>query len=439
MIVLNSDVLFREYNEFLYLNNIRNHKILLLNTDSKELLDFFKSSREENEIYCFIKDYYCLNDDEVRNVYDEVIVPLLDDGVLLDDGETKAALSEGNDFGGDTIETLDYLHSYMENNHVLFSVTMELTYNCNLKCDHCYVSSQKRKEIETDKIKSILDELKDLNVASIVFTGGEVFTRKDAIEIIEYASQLGFMIDVFSNGTLVTEELFQRLLKCNLHSFQCSIYSSIPSVHDEFVKRDGSFEKTTALIKRFKECNVFTAIKTCIMNFNYKTFPELKEYANKIGVELQATINIMPKMNGNKKTMEYALNKYDAMNTVLDYLGDTHLDSFCKSDKLCSAGTTSLTIDPYGDIKMCSSLGIVLGNVYEESINEIWHKSPKLKQWLNLSKGDMSECVNCKYNSNCSRCPGIAYSICGNVLSCYDDAYQWAKLSYERRGDYEEV
>ena len=64
----------------------------------------------------------------------------------------------------------------------------ELTYECNLRCRHCYVIKEPRKEeLSCSEIKSVIDQLASLGCLYIVFTGGEVLTRLDFFEIAKYA------------------------------------------------------------------------------------------------------------------------------------------------------------------------------------------------------------------------------------------------------------
>ena len=128
-------------------------------------------------MFCFVDDAIeCLKN--IYNVDDEVefcesicifIEEIVEKNILIQEHKQ--------------IEILNSLEKeisqHYSNNEQLYSATIELTYKCNEKCRHCYVVDEKREEMTTEKIKGILDELSDLNVLNVVFTGGELFTRKD--------------------------------------------------------------------------------------------------------------------------------------------------------------------------------------------------------------------------------------------------------------------
>lgn len=85
---------------------------------------------------------------------------------------------------------------------------VEITNLCNLTCDHCYAWSgpKRRAEISTESILELLDTFEDMGVLQVFLTGGEVFAHKDAVAIIRHARTKTFSTQIFTNGTLITQE-----------------------------------------------------------------------------------------------------------------------------------------------------------------------------------------------------------------------------------------
>jgi len=93
---------------------------------------------------------------------------------------------------------------------------VELTYGCNLHCLHCYTDCYNqhdliKKERTTEEILHTLDELYELGVLWVCFTGGEIFMRKDFLQIYDHAKSKGFLITLFTNGTMFTEAIVDHL------------------------------------------------------------------------------------------------------------------------------------------------------------------------------------------------------------------------------------
>ncbi|MFD7707374.1 radical SAM/SPASM domain-containing protein [Streptomyces sp. NPDC059786] len=85
---------------------------------------------------------------------------------------------------------------------------VETTNLCNLRCRHCYADSALKRpdEISTPRIKALLDDFADMGVLQVFLTGGEIFSHRDAVEIINHARSKPFSTQIFTNGLLVTEE-----------------------------------------------------------------------------------------------------------------------------------------------------------------------------------------------------------------------------------------
>lgn len=81
-------------------------------------------------------------------------------------------------------------------------VQIQITNRCNFECPHCYVSSGMPllNEMTLEQIQSLLLKLKEWGVLQITWSGGEAFSRKNFIEIAQYAYDLGFENSVLTNG-----------------------------------------------------------------------------------------------------------------------------------------------------------------------------------------------------------------------------------------------
>jgi pyruvate-formate lyase-activating enzyme len=79
-----------------------------------------------------------------------------------------------------------------------------LTYNCSLRCKHCYVFSSQRAagKISLSQISYILNEGLDLpNINGIIFGGGEPFTQYPLLlKAVQRARQRGYSVGVATNG-----------------------------------------------------------------------------------------------------------------------------------------------------------------------------------------------------------------------------------------------
>src|SRR3972149_6784926 len=97
--------------------------------------------------------------------------------------------------------------------YIPLGMLFEVTHRCNLGCVHCYLPEgpwgrpkSSRVVLELPEIASIFDQLAESGCLSVTLSGGEVFMRRDFIEIVAAARERGFIVAVFTTGTLLNAE-----------------------------------------------------------------------------------------------------------------------------------------------------------------------------------------------------------------------------------------
>ena len=109
------------------------------------------------------------------------------------------------------------LHQRQSGQRAPLQVSIEVTRRCPLECQHCYNNlpmgdqHARSREMTTEEHFRMLDELVELGCFWLLYTGGEIFARKDFLEIYTYAKKKGFLITLFTNGTLITEKIADYL------------------------------------------------------------------------------------------------------------------------------------------------------------------------------------------------------------------------------------
>ena len=165
-------------------------------------------------------------------------------------------------------------------------VLWEITNTCNYHCIYCIFNSEAKKyedELTTDEVKRTIKELKNNNFTYIKFTGGEPFTRKDMIEILRYASRLGFDMDISTNASLITEDIAKELKNINFPMVHVSLDGNDKYTH-EYVRGENTFERTIRGIRYLTNNYVYTRIGTVI----YKENEDKLEEIVKLAIELKA-------------------------------------------------------------------------------------------------------------------------------------------------------
>jgi radical SAM protein with 4Fe4S-binding SPASM domain len=303
--------------------------------------------------------------------------------------------------------------------YIPFKVDWEITYRCNLRCSHCYqTGASGEKELTTEEIYLALDELADLACLYLTFTGGEIFLRDDFFDIAKYARKKEFAIRLFTNGTLIDERRADKIKDLSPLSVEISLYGMDRLVHENITKISGSYEKTINALKLLRQRNINTVVKCTFMKNNVSEFDKLKDFAQTIGARFVFSLSVIPRIDGSKDVLKNRLNQEQLQELFRsrDWLTAGITEGGIRSYKpLCSAGTNSLYISPYGEVSPCVVLREDCGNLRESPLKEIW-ESPFFKKVRRIELENLKECRRCDSAGYCDRCSGLALLETGDLL-----------------------
>lgn len=112
------------------------------------------------------------------------------------------------------IDVITFDADELEQSTKIDSVTIEITTGCNLRCSHCCVACGDipRVDMDIEDIRQIINWCESKKVSNISFTGGEIFIRKDIMEILGYArNHFNGNIEIMTNGTLLKDNNVSQL------------------------------------------------------------------------------------------------------------------------------------------------------------------------------------------------------------------------------------
>lgn len=319
----------------------------------------------------------------------------------------------------DVLDPYDSIVKKTLDKFIPFKVDWEITYRCNLNCQHCYQTGPTEdSELSTQKIFSVLDELADLGCLYITFTGGEIFIREDFFEIAEYARQKDFAVRIFTNGTLIDENMADRIKRLNPLTVEISLYAADPLVHESITRIPGSFEKTVNAFKLLNKRNIRTVVKTTFMQNNLYEFDKLNQFAKSINSLFNFSFTVIPKIDGSKEVIKLRLTEaqlkelFTAQRWLVNEIEEGGVRVY---EPLCAAGFNSLYISPYGEIFPCVVLRENCGNVKEKSLKDIW-QGQFFGKIRNIALRDLKECLICSVSGYCDRCAGLAWLEAGDLF-----------------------
>ena len=183
---------------------------------------------------------------------------------------------------------------------------------------------------------------------------------------------------------------------------------------------------------------------------NYNDIDGILKLAEDLGTTIQISLSITPTNEGGMENTKHRLHNSEEYADIMEKV-DNHILLTCsngsyfpdakrdKSRSVCGAGSFSLNINPYGEVYVCNSLLLSLGNVRKQSIDDIWNNSPVLKMIRNFRTDHLKGCENCEHIDKCDFCTGNAMQETGDPLKRYSEActITEAKIIKERRKSHE--
>jgi len=286
-------------------------------------------------------------------------------------------------------------------------IQIELTSRCNERCIHCYIpKNDGNQDMDSGLLWSILDQCWGMGLEQIVFSGGEPMLHPDFWKIIEHEIWNNCKVRVFSNLTLLDDNLADELKKWNVHEVQASLYSVIPAIHDAVTKLPGSCEKTKRGIEMLAGKGVPVFVSCPITKINKGSYPDVLSFARQLKLRSVPGDLIMAQSNRNSGNLEYRLNIVEAMQVIQDVLdNDTAYDAERFSPEYHNPDTiprcvqnvceSMICINAKGEVVPSPEWHYVLGDLNKQTLKDIWGKSSRLKRVQSISLEDFPKCQSC--------------------------------------------
>lgn len=323
-------------------------------------------------------------------------------------------------------------HSWQDLAHkhqIPMCISWELTWQCNLDCVHCYqFKPDLSKELSTNEIFQVMDQLAEAKTLFLVLTGGEPLTRKDFFEICEYARKLNFALTLMTNGTLVDEGVARKLKEISFKDIQVSLLGSTAETHDKITGHQGSFNQAVNALKLMKKEGLNVVTGVTLMRQNFDEYKEIIKLSESLGCHAFVSQFVFPRNDGKKDTLDFRLTD-DQLATFIKTQEDVKPDD--TFSLLCSAGRTGAAINAIGDVLACSAMPIPAGNLREQDFMSIWNDSELFMKIRNLKECDLEECPNCNRRDYCLRCHGQALLEDGNMYGPSAEACRYSKIIQE--------
>ena len=316
------------------------------------------------------------------------------------------------------------IHQHYSGQRAPLEVSIEVTRRCPLDCLHCYNNlpmgdlQARRRELSTEEHFKLLDELAQLGCLWLLYTGGEIFARKDFLEIYTYAKKKGFLITLFTNGTLIGERTADYLRQWPPFAIEITLYGRTKETYEALTGIPDSYERCLRGIALLRDRGLQLKLKTVPTTVNKHEVLAMRQFAEEeLHLEFKFDSLINPRIDCSQSPLAVRLSPEEVV--ALDLHSSKVAAEFRKlaeqeakhppalanieTTYSCGGGMNSFAIDPYGHMSICVLSHQETYDIRSGSVEDGW------KQFLlrvrTRARKTISKCVSCRLHSLCSMCP----------------------------------
>lgn len=323
------------------------------------------------------------------------------------------------------------------------SASFELTPQCNLTCDMCYVrmSSQSVSQYgglgRVDEWLKAAEELKSIGTLFILLTGGEPLLYPGFIELYTSLRKMGFIITINSNGTLITEEIAEFFSRIKPRRINISLYGTSNETYRDLCHIASGYDKCINGLRLLKKYGIDTKINLTLVRKNIKDYPKLIEISREFGfpafISSYTSLFCSSTCTSQLDIPSLRLPPEEVAAIEIEHLKYKYKDKYSEyiiSNNLalqniesavpagfnlsCRAGKSSCWINWRGIMSACVDLAEPSVSLKTNSVSEAWNRIVEECSILPLHK----ECAGCKLSKICDICYANAQNekkYCGSV------------------------
>jgi radical SAM protein with 4Fe4S-binding SPASM domain len=301
---------------------------------------------------------------------------------------------------------------------VPLSGSIEITFKCNLRCVHCYIPDYSgRGEMSTTEIKRILSETADEGCLWMLLTGGEVLCRSDFPEIYMHAKRLGFLLTVFSNGTLIDERIADLLAEYRPFGIEFTLYGLSDETYLRTTGFPGRFTRVRRAIDLLLERKVALSLKAVAIDPLRGEIEKMAEFCASLGVRFRYDAIVHGRLDGSLAPTQVRSSpdtvvEYDATDAARfaewlkyykQYVKPAPSSPYLMS---CGAGVNSFHVTPQGMLLSCEALPLDGYDLRRGTFREGWYGA--VGDIRQRRAEAFNVCAPCELKALCDRCPATA-------------------------------
>ena len=298
------------------------------------------------------------------------------------------------------------------------AVLAELTHRCPLQCPYCSnpldleAASQ---ELTTAEWCKVMDELAEIGVLQIHFSGGEPTVRKDLTALVRHATGVGLYSNLITSAVMLTRDRLAELADAGLSHVQISVQGAEPVLADRVGGFRNGHAKKLEAARWTREVGLPLTINAVMHRQNLHQLPQIIDLAVALeadrlevanvqyyGWALKNRQSLIPTLAQVEDTNRIVAEAQSRLAGVLD-IDYVVPDYYAQRPKQCMGGwgRQFFNISPAGKVLPCHAAESITGMAFDsvrgnKSIRWIWDNSAAFNAYRGT--GWMPEpCKSCDF------------------------------------------
>jgi radical SAM protein with 4Fe4S-binding SPASM domain len=355
-----------------------------------------------------------------------------------------------------------------------YVVSWNLTYRCNLACEHCYLDAggtplvatenfADRSELGTEECFRVIDEIAAFAPECLtILTGGEPLLRRDILEIVQRAAERELWVVVGTNGVRITENVARRLAEAGARGLSLSLDALDPDRHDRFRRVRGAWQNTVEGAEILNRTGLPFIVQTTAGTHNLGELEAIADFAHdRLAAKVWNLYFLVPTGRGQfvsditpaqydevlvslyriqrkyqgrmlvnakcaphyiKTVLENSSAQTDPVATESEsaplpsWGGSSPIRTYSGGAGGCPAGTHYMGIRPNGDVTPCPYLPVFAGSLRNASLADLWTSSDLFAD-IRRRSALGGRCGECEMNGHCGGCRARAYGMTGDLMA----------------------
>jgi len=304
-------------------------------------------------------------------------------------------------------------------------------------------------DFTTEEAYKLIDDICEVSKPVLVLSGGEPLMRPDLFEIAQYGTDKGLRMCIATNGTLVTDEICQKMKAADIKMVSLSLDGSTAEIHDNFRQCEGAFDGVMRAAEAFRRNGIKFLINSSFTKRNQHDIAGTFHLAKELGATAWYMFMIVPTGRG-EEIMSELVDKDDYEEILAWHYEQEKneeeilmrptcaphyyriVPQMAKAEgvdfkrrsltfstgggKGCIAAQSICLIDCFGNLKPCSYFHSSVGNVKQIPFKELWFNSEVFNNLRDFSKYK-GKCGEREFINVCGGCRARADAVHGDYMA----------------------